>query len=50
MKKVKDGHIGPRDMNWGFEPGHYNDKTLVTGEAYDNAYTRTSVYEFKVPN
>ena len=54
MKKVKDGHIGIRDMNMrgngGYGPGHYDDKPLVTEKAWDEAYTRTSVYEFKVPN
>ena len=33
----------------GYGSGHYDDQKIVTGEAYDNAYTRTSVFEFSVP-
>lgn len=54
MKKVKDGLIGPREMNMrgsgGYGPGHYDHQQIVSVEAWDGAYTRTSVYEFKVPN
>ena len=34
MKKVKDGHMGPQDMNMrgsgGYGPGQYDDQKIVT--------------------